>query len=346
MTKVTSARYAFAQDDVNRQLRRSRQPRLLLLHQFRGEFFHSVEVPFAAAELRDCFDAEYGTRLHERRNARLAQTPRNFFGIAVAVAFNKKHDTFTLDGIRHGGNRKFVFAHEACFCDAEFHSGERNHFAAELCKAAVATENLDESIFGDGALVAGLVPTASIDFDNNSVGLCFVSEVSLHDLRTRDGEHAFFTRSEELVRFRIDDGAGRTRDDHADTRVVAALFHRQEVVQQNVRDIERRERREFRATVPFVNILAELELERLAHLGAELFGAGDYKAQGVEAHRVYPAVDGDGAEERRGAHEDGRLVFSANTGKRLDVGGVWAEHYRNAIQKRHHERHRETERME
>ena len=59
-----------------------------------------------------------------------------------------------------------------------------------------------------------------------------------------------------------------------------------------------------------------------------------------------PAVDGDGAEERRRTHEDACLVFSAYAGKRLDVGRVRAEHYRNAVQEGHHERHREAERME
>ena len=128
--------------------------------------------------------------------------------------------------------------------------------------------------------------------------------------------------------------------------MVAAFFHRQEVVQKHVRGVQRGKRREFRAAVTFVNVLAELELERLAHFGAELFGAGNHVTQRVEAHRVYPAVDGYCTEERRSAHEDGRLVFGAYAGKSLDVGRVGAEHHRHAVEERHHERHRKAERME
>ena len=152
---------------------------LFRTNQFHGEFLHSVEVPLAAPELRNGFDAEHGTRLHKRRNARLAQTAGEFFGIEAAVALDQEHNAFALDGVWDCGNGKFVFAHNACLCNAEFHGSKRNHFATELCKAAVAAKNLYESVLGDGALVARLVPTASIDFEDDVFGELLLAETDI-----------------------------------------------------------------------------------------------------------------------------------------------------------------------
>ena len=136
-----------------------------------------------------------------------------------------------------------------------------------------------EPILGDGALVAGLVPTAAIDFDNDGVRLCLVPEVAPHDLRARNHEHAFFALRQDFVCLGVDDGSDGSRRREADAGIVAALFHRQEVVKEHVRGVDGCERREFRAAVAFVNVFTELELECFSHFGAELFGAGDDVAE-------------------------------------------------------------------
>ena len=61
---------------------------------------------------------------------------------------------------------------------------------------------------------------------------------------------------------------------------------------------------------------------------------------------MYPAVYRDRAQERGGAHEDGRLVLGAHASECLDVGRVGAEHHGHAVKEGQDKREREPERME
>ncbi len=317
---------------------------LLAFDELSGEFLHAREIPLAATQLRDVLDAEYAPGQHQGRHAGLAQLAGDIF--RVFRFLHEQHDAFALRGIGNSRDGEFLAVKNLRFADAEFDCGKRDHFSSEFREAAVSPKNLHESFFGNDALIAGLVPAPAFGNKDNVVCLFLILQVTLHHLRAGDGEHAFGALRQELVCLGVNDGGYGTGRRHPDGIGVAALFHGEEVIEQHVGRVYRRERGKFRAAVAFVNVLAELELERLAHFGAQLFGTRDDIAERIETHRVYPAVYRNRAQERGGAHEDGRLVLGAHAGECLDVGRVRAEHHGHAVKEGQDKREREPERME
>ena len=173
-----------------------------------SELLHPGEIPLATAEFRHFGHVEDGTGEHKRGHARLAQLARDFFGIAFAL--DEQHDAFALDGVGDGRDGEFGTFEDVRLADAQFHGGKRNHFATELRESAVASENLHESVGSKLALVARLVPAASINFEDDVVRLFLVLQVALHHLRAGNDEHAFFALAYEFVSFGVDDGGDRT----------------------------------------------------------------------------------------------------------------------------------------
>ncbi|OQA25608.1 MAG: hypothetical protein BWY59_01709 [Verrucomicrobia bacterium ADurb.Bin345] len=183
------------------------------------------------------------------------------------------HEPLPFLLVRHRGDGQHLGRFPERAVIGFLHADVRHHLAPDLAEAREAVGDRHEPVLVHDRDVAGVVPSVA----QHLRGLLRVVEIADHDVRPLDEHQPGLAGRNPLAGLRVhgfdrDAGQGMAHAAEANAGLPDA-------VDLDIRDAERRHRREFRRAVAFERADAELFLERVGHARLELLRADDDVAQ-------------------------------------------------------------------